>query len=271
MSRHFLLHGIFSTQGLDPCLLHCRKILYHLSHQGRPFLKNNFIYLFLAVPGLCCCVGGLSSSCSQWGLLSSCQGWVFCCGGFSCCRAWALGHAGFRSSGTQAQWLQFTDCRVWVQKLWHRSLVALCHVESTRVGRWILYHWATREAPALPFRRGLWKGIRWVKRNLVCLPTDEPKYHRRWAVLLNAISGLVCAWEITSGASDHSSVILFLQASALLITGVCLVQARKAKCWGTNAYGSILKTMSAGRWWSNASLRDITEVCGTLPDWPHIP
>ena len=58
----------------------------------------------------------------------------------------------------------------------------------------------------------------------------------------------------------------------LLITGVCLAQARQAKCWGANAYGSILKTMSAGRWWRNASLRyHITEVCGTLLDWPHIP
>ena len=31
---HFLLHGIFPTQGLNTSLLHCRQILYHLSHQG---------------------------------------------------------------------------------------------------------------------------------------------------------------------------------------------------------------------------------------------
>ena len=34
---HFLLRGIFSTQGLNPCLLcllHCRQILYLLSHWG---------------------------------------------------------------------------------------------------------------------------------------------------------------------------------------------------------------------------------------------
>ena len=30
----FLLQGIFLTQGLNPDLLHCRQILYHLSHQG---------------------------------------------------------------------------------------------------------------------------------------------------------------------------------------------------------------------------------------------
>ena len=28
--------GIFLTQGLNPGLLHCRRILYHLSHQGSP-------------------------------------------------------------------------------------------------------------------------------------------------------------------------------------------------------------------------------------------
>ena len=33
---HFLLQGIFLTQGLNPDLLHCRWILYHLSHQRRP-------------------------------------------------------------------------------------------------------------------------------------------------------------------------------------------------------------------------------------------
>ena len=33
---HFLLHGIFPTQGLNLGLLHCMQILYHLSHQGSP-------------------------------------------------------------------------------------------------------------------------------------------------------------------------------------------------------------------------------------------
>ena len=31
-----LLQGIFPTQGSNPGLLHCRQILYHLSHQGSP-------------------------------------------------------------------------------------------------------------------------------------------------------------------------------------------------------------------------------------------
>ena len=33
---HALLQGTFPTQGLNPALLHCRWILYHLSHQGSP-------------------------------------------------------------------------------------------------------------------------------------------------------------------------------------------------------------------------------------------
>ena len=34
MSCHFLLQGIFLAQGSNLGLLHCRLILYHLSHQG---------------------------------------------------------------------------------------------------------------------------------------------------------------------------------------------------------------------------------------------
>ena len=35
---HFLLQGIFLTQGSNPGLLHCRQILYCLSHWGRSIL-----------------------------------------------------------------------------------------------------------------------------------------------------------------------------------------------------------------------------------------
>ena len=37
VSCHFLLQGIFPTQGSNPDLLHCRWILYWLSHQESPF------------------------------------------------------------------------------------------------------------------------------------------------------------------------------------------------------------------------------------------
>ena len=33
---HSLLQGIFRTQGSNPGVLHCRQILYQLSHQGSP-------------------------------------------------------------------------------------------------------------------------------------------------------------------------------------------------------------------------------------------
>ena len=36
MGWHALLHGIFSTQGSNPGVLHFRQILYQLSHKGSP-------------------------------------------------------------------------------------------------------------------------------------------------------------------------------------------------------------------------------------------
>ena len=36
MGFHFLLQGIFPTQGLNPGLPHCRQTLYCLSYQGSP-------------------------------------------------------------------------------------------------------------------------------------------------------------------------------------------------------------------------------------------
>ena len=40
---HYLLQGIFPTQGSNPGLLPCRKILYHQSHQGS--IKHCIIYI----------------------------------------------------------------------------------------------------------------------------------------------------------------------------------------------------------------------------------
>ena len=37
---HFLLQGIFPTQGLNPGLSHCRQTLYPLSHQGSPISRG---------------------------------------------------------------------------------------------------------------------------------------------------------------------------------------------------------------------------------------
>ena len=40
LDSYSLLPGIFLTQGSNPGPLHCRQILYHLSHQGSPVLTN---------------------------------------------------------------------------------------------------------------------------------------------------------------------------------------------------------------------------------------
>ena len=41
VGSHFLLQGIFLTQGSNPGLQHCRWILYQLSLQGSPIKRNN--------------------------------------------------------------------------------------------------------------------------------------------------------------------------------------------------------------------------------------
>ena len=43
------LHWIFPTQGSNPGFLHCRWILYHLSHQGSP--QNRLRFLYHTIPG----------------------------------------------------------------------------------------------------------------------------------------------------------------------------------------------------------------------------
>ena len=41
-----LLQGIFPIQGLNPDLLHCRRILYQLSHRGSPVILERVVYPF---------------------------------------------------------------------------------------------------------------------------------------------------------------------------------------------------------------------------------
>ena len=41
-----LLQGIFPTQGLNPGLLYCRRILYQLSHKGSPKILEWVVYPF---------------------------------------------------------------------------------------------------------------------------------------------------------------------------------------------------------------------------------
>ena len=47
---HSLLQGIFPTQGLNPSLLLCRQILYHLNHQGSPESGSHSVVPTFATP-----------------------------------------------------------------------------------------------------------------------------------------------------------------------------------------------------------------------------
>ena len=66
------------------------------------FIIKKFIYVFLVVLSLCCCTGFSLQLCFEQGLLSSGDVWASRCGGFSRCRAQAIGPMGFSSSGSQA-------------------------------------------------------------------------------------------------------------------------------------------------------------------------
>ena len=45
MRSHFLLQGIFPTQELSPGLLHCRQVIYQLSHQGNQEILMKLLQL----------------------------------------------------------------------------------------------------------------------------------------------------------------------------------------------------------------------------------
>ena len=80
------------------------------------------------------------------------------CGGFSFCRAWALGHSGCSSCGMCGQHLWLPGSGEQAQRLRPMGLVALQHVGSSRIrdwphvsctDRWVLYDWATWKAQLL--------------------------------------------------------------------------------------------------------------------------
>ena len=141
------------------------------------FLKNKFIYIYfwLCWVFVAACRLSLVAVSRVYSLLQ--------CAGFSLqwlllLRSMGSRCAGFRSCGTQAQQLWLAGSRAQAQQLWCTGLVALRHVGSswirarTRVpciGRWILNHCATREAPcslvfnpSIPLLRTLGKQYRLV-------------------------------------------------------------------------------------------------------------
>ena len=77
---HALLQGTFPTQGLNLGLPHCRWIIYHLSHQGSPWILKWVAYPFSrgsshprSQTGISCVAGGFFTSRdtreSLWSLL----------------------------------------------------------------------------------------------------------------------------------------------------------------------------------------------------------
>ena len=42
---HFLFQGIFPIHGLNLGILHCRQILYHLSHKGRRMSEKKWVFI----------------------------------------------------------------------------------------------------------------------------------------------------------------------------------------------------------------------------------
>ena len=61
---HFLLQGIFPTQGSNPGLPHCRQTLYRLSHQGSPIRTKVKLKLRLLVGRLPYSSDGKESACN---------------------------------------------------------------------------------------------------------------------------------------------------------------------------------------------------------------
>ena len=50
MGSHFLLRGIFPTQGSNSGLVHCRQILYHCAHLGSPTIALHPLILKQIAP-----------------------------------------------------------------------------------------------------------------------------------------------------------------------------------------------------------------------------
>ena len=65
---HFLLQGIFPTQGSIPGLLNCRQILYCLSHQGSPLTEKMPLTLSWKETSTQTLLGARSPGCSFSGL-----------------------------------------------------------------------------------------------------------------------------------------------------------------------------------------------------------
>ena len=101
---HALLQGIFPTQGLNPGPLHCRWILYHLSHQGSPkvLLCNTNCKLIISKVSF------------SWNLKRKKKVCVYFFWriGFCACEGWQVQNL----QGSSAAWRPREELWVWIQK-----------------------------------------------------------------------------------------------------------------------------------------------------------
>ena len=143
-----------------------------------------FLFFLLAVLGLHWCLQTFSSCGMRGELLSSRSIWVSHCGGFLCCRAWALGRTAFGNCGTRRShcssqvdpWdVEYSRIRDWT------------HVPC--FGRQILKHWTTREIPP-PF---FFLCINWLWLTDHCSPD-----HYREEIVLSCKSEHFSVWILTN-------------------------------------------------------------------------
>ena len=112
--------------------------------------------------GLHCCTSTFSS-CSMWGLLSSCGAQASHCSSSSCCRAQALGHQGFSSCSSRALEHRLNSCGTpaWLpHSMWELSGPRIEPVSPTLAGGF-----PTTESPEKP-------------QSVLFLKEDNPTSHK---------------------------------------------------------------------------------------------
>ena len=103
------------------------------------FNIRTFIFMFGCAGSSLLC--RLFSSCTKWGLLSSCCAQASCGSGFTCCTAQAPGRAGFSACGCQALEHRLSSCGTLAQ------LPAACGILLDQGSNSCLLH---QQADSLP-------------------------------------------------------------------------------------------------------------------------
>ena len=135
------------------------------------------------------------------------RGWASLCAGFSCCRAWVLGHT---ASVVAAHGLQSTGSVVVEHGLSCSTACVIFRIrDQTRVfciGRQILYHWGTRGAPYTFFFMCELKGEVTMKGETLggCpLKTDCDTATSLWTNLPTVNWVLIVGCQGSSGLRGH--------------------------------------------------------------------